>query len=88
MCYTMFLMSHAIMLGNKPAENPELHIAGFVSNPALHIFTSNSNWLVMAKVQPLQQQPCCAIFVVLIDWTSISFAMLIVNLHASLSLSS
>ncbi len=81
-------MSYAFMLGSKPAENYFVHIAGLSSDLALHVFTFNSNCLVVAKVQLLQHQPCCAIFVVLIDWSPISFAMLVVNLHAPLSLSS
>jgi len=41
----------------------------------LNTFTSNSNFLVIAKVKPVQQQQLCsAIFVVLSDCTPISVA--------------
>ena len=79
MCYTMFLMSFAFMLRKAAAEKNQLHIAGLSSSLALHIFTSNSNRL--AKVQPLPQQPCCAIFVVLSDWTPVSYATYVPLCH-------
>jgi len=53
----MLFTLYALMLGSTPAEKSSLHIAGLISDLALHIFTSIStiwSW-PRYNIQPVQQ---------------------------------